>query len=118
MSRQEWNAEIARIRAMPAAPRGSWLIDLIQNDEEYNQHFESGDTQKINNRIRQIVIENKSNRHDAMDVINGFDDYPQIKEDGTWEKVKWTDDDVWRETPHPNTSKQHTPIVKSPIEAS
>jgi hypothetical protein len=118
MSREEWNAELSRVAAIPKAPKGSLLIDLIQNDEEYNQHFESGDTQKINNRIRQIVIENKYNHHNAMDVINGFDDYPQIKEDGTWAFKKWTNDDVddvWRETPHPNTSKQHTPIVKPPV---
>jgi hypothetical protein len=108
----------AKIDAMPVAAYGTLLINTIENDKQYQEIIQNGTYQELNQRIREIITENKNNSHTFADVIDGFDTYPQLDETGNWTTKKWKEEqsDVWRDEPHPNTANEHTPPSNKEVE--
>ena len=109
---------LKQIRDMPAAPHGTHLINTIEADTQYQSFLNNGSIAEINQRIRNIVLENENHSSIFRDITSGFDNYPQLNQDGSWKMQKWndpspttplTDASVWRDEPHPQTSHEFTP---------
>lgn len=124
-------AELQRIRDAPAFPKGSFVIRTINDDAEYQNLIENGTIGQVNQRIREIVREKRDHYEPFRSIVSGYDPYPQLQGDGSWENTAWAEapsfeenydeydytsndrpassNEVWSDTPHPTTDHEYTP---------
>ncbi len=102
---QENAAKLQSLTKGKTVAHGTTLIEKIHNDAKYQSLFQQGNRNAINQRIRQIIIENQNNSHVYMEIIQGFEKLPQINKEGEWENLNWDDHShIFHKTPPPPVS--------------
>jgi hypothetical protein len=91
-ARIQLDEDILANMSAPVATQGTQVRNIIKSDSQIEALSKAGDITGVNNRVRQIFIENKDRNHTFNDAINRDDPViPQYRGSGVVENVAFSD---------------------------